>query len=178
MRSRDSVCLDPQTADSRVPNSSSRKTSLLPDPQGKPDTLEGSKQSHTEPQGAGGNHAAFPHQPSGSDRAPCPAAPHLSRASPDILEQRQLLPLGFPHCPSMSPPCSYLDTESSSSDELFCRCHRPYCEICFQSSSDSSDSGSSDTDPDPAGGLASWEKLWARSKPIVNFKDNLKPTLV
>ncbi|XP_044944367.1 probable G-protein coupled receptor 156 isoform X2 [Mustela putorius furo] len=178
VRSRDSVCLDPQTADSRVPNSSSRKTSLLPDPQGKPDTLEGSKQSHTEPQGAGGNHAAFPHQPSGSDRAPCPAAPHLSRASPDILEQRQLLPLGFPHCPSMSPPCSYLDTESSSSDELFCRCHRPYCEICFQSSSDSSDSGSSDTDPDPAGGLASWEKLWARSKPIVNFKDNLKPTLV
>ncbi|XP_047581980.1 probable G-protein coupled receptor 156 isoform X2 [Lutra lutra] len=178
VRSRDSVCLDPQTADSRVPNSSSRKTSLLPDPQGKPDTLEGSKQSHTEPQGAGGSHAAFPHQPSGSDRASYPAAPHLSRASPDILEQRQLLPLGFPRCPSMSPPCSYLDTESSSSDELFCRCHRPYCEICFQSSSDSSDSGSSDTDPDPAGGLASWEKLWARSKPIVNFKDDLKPTLV
>ncbi|XP_032708216.1 probable G-protein coupled receptor 156 isoform X3 [Lontra canadensis] len=178
VRSRDSVCLDPQTADSRVPNSSSRKTSLLPDPQGKPDTLEGSKQSHTEPQGAGGSHATFPHQPSGSDRAPCPAAPHLSRASPDILEQRQLLPLGFPRCPSMSPPCSYLDTESSSSDELFCRCHRPYCEICFQSSSDSSDSGSSDTDPDPARGLASWEKLWARSKPIVNFKDDLKPTLV
>lgn len=178
VRSRDSVCLDPQTADSRVPNSSSRKTSLLPDPQGKPDTLEGSKQSHTEPQGAGGNHAAFPHQPSGSDWAPCPAAPHLSRASPDILEQRQLLPLGFPRCLSMSPPCSYLDTESSSSDELFCRCHRPYCEICFQSSSDSSDSGSSDTDPDTAGGLASWEKLWARSKPIVNFKDDLKPTLV
>ncbi|XP_045859542.1 probable G-protein coupled receptor 156 isoform X3 [Meles meles] len=178
VHSRDSVCLDPQTADSRVPNPSSRKTSLLPDPQGKPDTLEGTKQSHTEPQGAGGSHAAFSHQPSGFDLAPCPAAPHLSRASPDILEQRQLLPLGFPRCPSMSPPCSYLDTESSSSEELFCRCHRPYCEICFQSSSDSSDSGSSDTDPDPTGGLASWEKLWARSQPIVNFKDDLKPTLV
>ncbi|XP_004403581.1 PREDICTED: probable G-protein coupled receptor 156 isoform X1 [Odobenus rosmarus divergens] len=178
VHNRDSDCPDPQTADSRVPNPSSRKTSLLPDPQGKPGTVEGSKQSQTEPQGARGSHAAFPHQPSGSDWAPGPAAPHLSRASPDIPEQRQLLPLGFPRSPSMSPPCNYLDTESSSSDEFFCHCHRPYCEICFQSSSDSSDSGSSDSDPDPARGLASWEKLWARSKPIVNFKDDLKPTLV
>ncbi|XP_006742239.1 probable G-protein coupled receptor 156 [Leptonychotes weddellii] len=178
VHNRDSDCPDPQTADSRVPNPSSRKTSLLPDPQGKPGTVEGSKQSQTEPQGARGSHVAFPHQPSGSDQAPSPTAPHLSRASPDIPEQRQLLPLGFPRCPSMSPPCNYLDTESSSSDEFFCRCHRPYCEICFQSSSDSSDSGSSDSDPDPAGGLASWEKLWAHSKPIVNFKDDLKPTLV
>ncbi|XP_034515017.1 probable G-protein coupled receptor 156 isoform X3 [Ailuropoda melanoleuca] len=178
VHNRDSACLDPQTADSRVPKPSSRKTSLLPDPQGKLGTMEGSKQSQTEPQGATGSHAAFPHQPSGSDWASCPTAPHLSRASPDVPEQQLLLPLGFPHCPSVSSPCNYLDTESSSSDEFFCRCHRPYCEICFQSSSDSSDSGSSDSDPDPAGGLASWEKLWARSKPIVNFKDDLKPTLV
>uniref|UniRef100_A0A452QHC5 G protein-coupled receptor 156 n=1 Tax=Ursus americanus TaxID=9643 RepID=A0A452QHC5_URSAM len=178
VHNRDSACLDPQTADSRVPKPSSRKTSLPPDPQVKLGTMEVSKQSQTEPQGATGSHAAFSHQPSGSDRAPCPTAPHLSRASPDVPEQQLLLPLGFPHCPSMSSPCNYLDTESSSSDEFFCHCHRPYCEICFQSSSDSSDSGSSDSDPDPAGGLASWEKLWAHSKPIVNFKDDLKPTLV
>ncbi|XP_058587254.1 probable G-protein coupled receptor 156 isoform X2 [Neofelis nebulosa] len=178
VQNRDSLCLDPQTAGSRAPKPSSRKPSLFPDPQGKPGTLERSKQSQTEPQGTRGSQAAFAHQPSGSDQAQRPAAPHLSRASPDVPEQWQLLSLGFPDCPSMSSPCNYLDTESSSSDEFFCHCHRPYCEICFQSSSDSSDSGSSDSDPDPAGGLASWEKLWAHSKPIVNFKEDLKPTLV
>ncbi|KAK2497645.1 hypothetical protein MC885_007444 [Smutsia gigantea] len=174
-QNRDSPCLDPQTADSRVPTPSSRKPLLLPDSQGKPGTLEGSKQSQTEPQGAGGNCAAFPYQPSSPGQAQCPSVSHLSRASPDLPEQQAP---GPPGCPSLYCPCSYLETESSSSDELFCRCHRHYCEICFQSSSDSSDSGSSDSDPEPAGGLASWEKLWAHSKPIVNFKDDLKPTLV
>ncbi|XP_039104806.1 probable G-protein coupled receptor 156 isoform X2 [Hyaena hyaena] len=178
VQNRDSSCLDPQTAGSRAPKPFSRKPSLFPDLQGKLGTLEGSKQSQTEPQGTMGSQAAFAHQPSGSDHAQGPATPHLFRASPDVAEQRQLVPLGFPGCPSMSSPCNYLDTESSSSDEFFCRCHRPYCEICFQSSSDSSDSGSSDSDPDPAGGLASWEKLRAHSKPIVNFKEDLKPTLV
>ncbi|XP_036208463.1 probable G-protein coupled receptor 156 [Myotis myotis] len=169
----DSLCLDPQTADSREP--SSKKLSLLPDPQGKPGIQEDSKQCQAELQGAGRSCAAFPHQPSGSGRARCPTGP---RRSPDLPEQRQLHSLRSPGCLSLSSPRSYLDTESSSSDEFFCHCHRPYCEICFQSSSDSSDSGSSDSDPEHAGGVASWEKLWARSKPIVNFKDDLKPTLV
>ncbi|KAL2805044.1 putative G-protein coupled receptor 156 isoform 1 [Daubentonia madagascariensis] len=172
----DSPSLVPQTADSRVPRPSSKKPTLLPDPQGRPSTLEGNKQSQTDPQGAGGSHAVFPYQPSGSGRAQSPAAPSLSRASPDLPEQWQLRPPASPGCPSLSSQYDYFDTESSSSDEFFCRCHRPYCEICFQSSSDSSDT--SDTDPEPARGLASWEKLWARSKPIVNFKDDLKPTLV
>ncbi|KAM5276435.1 putative G-protein coupled receptor 156 isoform 1-T2 [Hipposideros larvatus] len=174
VQNRDILCLDPQTADSRVPFP--RKPLLLPDPQGKPGILEDSKQHQTEPQGARRSRAAFPHQPSGSGQAQCSTAPRLSTASPDLPEQQQLQFPGTPGCPLSS--CNYLDTESSSSDEFFCRCHRPYCEICFQSSSDSSDSGSSDTDPEDAGGLASWEKLWARSKPIVNFKDDLKPTLV
>ncbi|XP_008144865.2 probable G-protein coupled receptor 156 isoform X1 [Eptesicus fuscus] len=173
VQNRDSLCLDPQTADPRVP--SSKKLSLLSDPQGKPGSLEDSKQCQAEPQGAGRSCAAFPHQPPGSGRAQCPAGPRLS---PDLPEQRQLHSLRSAGCLSLSSPRNYLDTESSSSDEFFCHCHRPYCEICFQSSSDSSDSGSSDSDPEHAGGLASWEKLWARSKPIVNFKDDLKPTLV
>ncbi|XP_057553977.1 probable G-protein coupled receptor 156 isoform X2 [Hippopotamus amphibius kiboko] len=178
VRDRDSRCLDPQPAGSRVARPSSGKPLLLPAPPGKPGSPEGSRKCQTEPQGAEGSRAAFPYQPSGSGRALCPAAPPLSRASPDLPEQQLRQSPGSPGCPSLSSPCSYLDTESSSSDEVFCRCHRPYCEICFQSSSDSSDSGSSDTDPEPAGGLASWEKLWTRSKPIVNFKDDLKPTLV
>ncbi|XP_008512851.2 probable G-protein coupled receptor 156 isoform X2 [Equus przewalskii] len=170
--------LHSQTAHSRIPRPSSRKPLLLPDPQGKPGTLEGNKLSQPECPGVGGSRVAFPHQASGSSQAPCPVPPHLSRALPDLPKQWQLQPPGSPGCPSLSSPCNYLDTESSSSDEFFCRCHRPYCEICFESSSDSSDSGSSDTDLEPAGRLASWEKLWARSKPIVNFKDDLKPTLV
>ncbi|XP_066890625.1 probable G-protein coupled receptor 156 isoform X2 [Kogia breviceps] len=176
VQDRDSPCLDPQTADSRVARPSCGKPLLLPVPQGKPDSPEGSKQCQTEPQRAEGSHAALSHQPSGPGRALCPAAPRRARASPDLPEL-QWSPAP-PGCPSLSPLCSYLDTESSSSDEFFCRCHRPYCDICFQSSSDSSDRGSSDSDPEPAGRLASWEKLWARSKPIVNFKDDLKPTLV
>lgn len=176
VQNRDSLSLDPQTADLRVP--SSKKPSLLSDPQGKPGTLKDSKQCQPEPQGTGRSHAAFPHQPPSSDHAQCPAGPPLSRASPDLPEQQQPRSPGSPDCPSLFSPCNYFDTESSSSDEFFCHCHRPYCEICFQSSSDSSDSGSSDTDPEHAGGLASWEKLWARSKPVVNFKDDLKPTLV
>ncbi|MBZ3880302.1 putative G-protein coupled receptor 156 [Sciurus carolinensis] len=176
VQSGDNPRLYLQTADSKLLRLSSRNPSLLPDPQGRPGPLEGSK-GQTELQGAEESHAAFPHQPSASAQAQSPTASRLPH-SPDLPEQQQLWPPGFPGCPFLSSQCNYLDTESSSSDEFFCRCHRPYCEICFQSSSDSSDSGTSDTDPEPSGGLASWEKLWARSKPIVNFKDDLKPTLV
>lgn len=171
VQNRGSASLAPQSAEPRAPRPSSGKTSLPADPQGKPGPPQGGKQSGTEPRGPSGGQTACPYRPPGPDQAQYPAAPHLSRAAPGVPERWQLLAPGSVRGP-------YLDTESSSSDELFCRCHRPYCEICFQSSSDSSGSGSSDSDPDPAGGLASWEKLWARSKPIVNFKDDLKPTLV
>ncbi|XP_007532160.1 probable G-protein coupled receptor 156 [Erinaceus europaeus] len=178
VHSRDSANLGPQTTDSRVPRDFSRKFSLFSDPQGKPTSTEGSIQGQAEPQGGRESRTTFPHQPSGSSLAPCTTTPCLPRASEDLLEKRQLQPLVLPDCPPLPSPSNYLDTDSSSSDEFFCHCHRPYCEICFQSSSDSSDSGSSDTDLEPTRGLASWEKLWARSKPIVNFKDDLKPTLV
>ncbi|XP_004373708.1 probable G-protein coupled receptor 156 isoform X1 [Trichechus manatus latirostris] len=175
----ESCSQDHRAAHPRVPRPTSRKSSLLPpDPRGRPGALEDSNQGQTEPQRAGRSGAAFPHRLSGSGPAESPSSPLLPRASADLPEQQQLQPSGSPACLSLSSPCSYLDTESSSSDEFFCHCHRPYCEICFQSSSDSSESGMSNTNPEPAGGLASWEKLWARSKPIVNFKDDLKPTLV
>ncbi|XP_021118720.1 probable G-protein coupled receptor 156 isoform X3 [Heterocephalus glaber] len=173
IQSGDSPGLDHQTTDCKVQRPSSRKASLLPDPQER----LGSKQGQAEPQGARASSAAFPPQPSASAWAQGPMSPYLS-TSPVLPKQQQLQLPGAPGSPSLSSQCNYLDTESSSSDEFFCHCHRPYCEICFQSSSDSSDSGTSDTDPEPAAGLASWEKLWAHSKPIVNFKDDLKPTLV
>ncbi|XP_069884817.1 probable G-protein coupled receptor 156 [Dipodomys merriami] len=166
-----------QTADTKIPRPSSTKPSPLPDSPGKPSTLEGVKQCQTgSPEGMG-HHTAFLHQPSVSTQAQRPSVPRLSHSSDPPGWQQLQLP-GSSIWPSLSAHCNYLDTESSSSDEFFCRCHRPYCEICFQSSSDSSDSDTSDTDPELARGLASWEKLWAHSKPIVNFKDDLKPTLV
>ncbi|XP_073165619.1 probable G-protein coupled receptor 156 isoform X4 [Lepidochelys kempii] len=75
--------------------------------------------------------------------------------------------------------CLYPDSDSSSSsEEMFSCCHKPHCEICFHSPGDSSDSCTTDTDPEPSGSLAHWAKLYGRPQPIVNFKDDLKPTLV
>ncbi|XP_048201947.1 probable G-protein coupled receptor 156 isoform X2 [Perognathus longimembris pacificus] len=166
-----------QSANVKIPRLSSKKASPLPGPPGKLSTLEGIEQCQTESPEAMGHHAAFPHQPFSPTQAQRPTVPRVPHSS-DLPGQQQLQLPGSSLWPSMSAHCNYLDTESSSSDEFFCRCHRPYCEICFQSSSDSSDSDTSDTDPEPARGPASWEKLWAHSKPIVNFKDDLKPTLV
>ncbi|XP_067402104.1 probable G-protein coupled receptor 156 isoform X2 [Emydura macquarii macquarii] len=81
-----------------------------------------------------------------------------------------------PLVPSLS---FYPDSDSSSSsEEMLGCCQRPHCEICFHSPCDSSDSCTTDTDPEPDGSLAYWAKLYGRPQPIVNFKDDLKPTLV
>ncbi|XP_027291446.1 probable G-protein coupled receptor 156 isoform X1 [Cricetulus griseus] len=177
VQSRDSPKLDHQNARSKVPRSSSVKPSPPSDPHRRRSTLEGNKRCQTEPQGAGRCDVSGPWQPPASTLAQSLTAPCLP-SSPGLPKQRQPRPLASPGCPSLSSGCYNLDSESSSSDEFFCRCHRPYCEICFQSSLDSSDSDTSDSDLEQASELASWETLWARSKPVVNFKDDLKPTLV
>lgn len=177
VQNRDSPRLDHHNARSKEPRSSSVKPSPISAPHQRRGSLEGSKQCETEPQEARGYSVAFPRQPSASAPAQSSTAPCLS-SLPALPRQRQPLPLLSPGCPSLSSGCYNLDSESSSSDEFFCRCHRPYCEICFQSSLDSNDSDTSDSDLEQTSGLASWEKLLARSKPVVNFKDDLKPTLV
>ncbi|XP_043852052.1 probable G-protein coupled receptor 156 [Dromiciops gliroides] len=118
----------------------------------------------------------FPNQSSCSSQV----APLLSSNPQNLLrlerpQRRQLSGMDWPALPSL---CDYADSESSSSDEPFCRCHRPYCDICFQSSGDSGDSSTSEDDPEPPQGTAHWAKLYARSHPIVNFREDLKPTLV
>ncbi|XP_027724227.1 probable G-protein coupled receptor 156 [Vombatus ursinus] len=119
----------------------------------------------------------FPNQSSCSASVENQVASLLSSDPSNLLrlERPQLSGMGWPALPSL---CDYGDSESSSSDEPFCRCHRPYCDICFQSSSDSGDSSSSENDPEPPQGTAHWAKLYARSHPIVNFREDLKPTLV
>ncbi|XP_008841126.1 probable G-protein coupled receptor 156 [Nannospalax galili] len=173
----DNPSLDLQSTASKLPRSFSIKPLPLSDPHSRLGALDGSKQCQTKLQGAAGCDATFPCQPSASSKAQSPIVPCLP-PSPGLPGQLQPRPPVYPGRPSLSSQCNFLDTESSSSDEFFCRCHRPYCEICFQSSLDSSDSDTSDSGPEPAGGLASREKLWACSKPVVNFKDDLKPTLV
>ncbi|XP_049641846.1 probable G-protein coupled receptor 156 isoform X2 [Suncus etruscus] len=169
VQNREAPNLDAQTTTSRVPRRSSRKPVLHSGSQGKLVTLDSSRSGQVQLQAFESSTSTFPCQPSGTGQAQSPTS-----ASLDL----QLQPLESPRGPRLPFPGNYFDTESSSSDEFFCHCHRPYCEICFQSSSDSSDSGSSETDPEQTAGLSSWEKHWSHSKPVVNFKDDLKPTLV
>ncbi|NXG34131.1 GP156 protein, partial [Dromaius novaehollandiae] len=80
----------------------------------------------------------------------------------------------FPHS-----LCYYPDSDSSSSsEEMFHCCHRPYCELCFQGPLDSLDSSSTDMDTEPGGSAGRWAEHRGRPQPIVNFKEDLKPTFV
>uniref|UniRef100_A0A6I8NB83 G-protein coupled receptors family 3 profile domain-containing protein n=1 Tax=Ornithorhynchus anatinus TaxID=9258 RepID=A0A6I8NB83_ORNAN len=87
------------------------------------------------------------------------------------------LPLGTPRFfPAPEPwpwaaPGGCPDSGSgSSSDEWSCRRPGLYCEVCFRRCPSSSDDtpSESDPDPDPTG----------RPAPLVNFKEDLTPTLV
>ncbi|XP_053483862.1 probable G-protein coupled receptor 156 [Ictalurus furcatus] len=65
----------------------------------------------------------------------------------------------------------YSDSESSSSED-YCYYHRPYCEACMHSPYASSDSSSSETSD------SEYTELDHSSHPVVNFKEDLKPTFV
>ncbi|NWJ00494.1 GP156 protein, partial [Crypturellus undulatus] len=94
---------------------------------------------------------------------------HLLPAQQDALRE--------PAQPFLHSPCYYPDSDSSSSsEEMFHCCHRPYCELCFQGPLDSLDSSSTDTEPDGSAGC--WADRHGRPQPIVNFKEDLKPTFV
>ncbi|NWI93574.1 GP156 protein, partial [Pitta sordida] len=66
------------------------------------------------------------------------------------------------------------DSSSSSSEEMFHGCHRPCCEVCFQSPRGSLDSTDTDTDTEPS----DCAEHRSGPQPVVNFKDDLKPTFV
>uniref|UniRef100_A0A8B9Q0J5 G protein-coupled receptor 156 n=1 Tax=Apteryx owenii TaxID=8824 RepID=A0A8B9Q0J5_APTOW len=84
-----------------------------------------------------------------------------------------------PTQPFLHSPCYYPDSDSSSSsEEMFHCCHRPYCELCFQGPLDSLDNSSTDTDTEPGGSAGRWAEHHGRPQPIVNFKEDLEPTFV
>ncbi|XP_026712679.1 probable G-protein coupled receptor 156 [Athene cunicularia] len=70
------------------------------------------------------------------------------------------------------------DSSSSSSEEMFHGCHRPCCELCFQSPRGSLGSSSTDTDTEPSGCAGHRTEHHGGPQPVVNFKEDLKPTFV
>ncbi|KAM9320418.1 LOW QUALITY PROTEIN: putative G-protein coupled receptor 156 [Gastrophryne carolinensis] len=67
-------------------------------------------------------------------------------------------------------PISELDT--SSSEETLCYCHRPYCDICAPTFE------SSDSEAEHGDDLQGWVRHPSVSRPVVNFNEDLQPTLV
>ncbi|XP_069744586.1 probable G-protein coupled receptor 156 [Narcine bancroftii] len=70
----------------------------------------------------------------------------------------------------------YSDSVSSSSDETFCCYHSSCCEVCCQTSCASSTSETSDSEECNAS--FNWSQKHFHHHPIVNFKEDLKPTFV
>ncbi|NXL30643.1 GP156 protein, partial [Glaucidium brasilianum] len=70
------------------------------------------------------------------------------------------------------------DSSSSSSEEMFHGCHRPCCELCFQSPHGSLGSSSTDTDTEPSDCAGHRTEHHGGPQPVVNFKEDLKPTFV
>ncbi|NXQ99640.1 GP156 protein, partial [Sagittarius serpentarius] len=111
-----------------------------------------------------------------------PGWPESQGASPSISrEQRrwQGTPRG-PAEPSLRSLYYYPDSDSSSSssEEMFHGCHRPCCEVCFQSPRGSLGSSSTDTDTEPSGCTGHRTENHGGPQPVVNFKEDLKPTFV
>jgi len=118
----------------------------------------------------------------------CPGWPESQGASPCIPREqrrRQGTPRG-PAEPSLRSLYYYPDSDSSSSssssEEMFHGCHRPCCEVCFQSPRGSLGSSSTDTDTDtdtePSSCAGHRTEHHGGPQPMVNFKEDLKPTFV
>ncbi|XP_066455346.1 probable G-protein coupled receptor 156 [Eleutherodactylus coqui] len=68
------------------------------------------------------------------------------------------------------------ESDSSSSEETFCYCHRPYCDMCSPNICDSSDSCNTDTET--ADDLHGWPGHHRNMRTVINFKEDLTPTFV
>ncbi|XP_030807213.1 probable G-protein coupled receptor 156 isoform X3 [Camarhynchus parvulus] len=98
---------------------------------------------------------------------------------PQEQRRRQGTPRG-PAEPSLRSLYYYPDSDSSSSssEEVFHGCHRPCCEVCFQSPCGSLDSSSTDTDTESSDCEDHQTEHHGGPQPVVNFNEDLKPTFV
>ncbi|XP_039574121.1 probable G-protein coupled receptor 156 [Passer montanus] len=109
--------------------------------------------------------------------------PESQGASPCIPQERrrrQGTPRGSAE-PSLRSLYYYPDSDSSSSsssEEMFHGCHRPCCEVCFQNPRGSLDSSSTDTETEPSDCEDHQTEHHGGPQPVVNFKEDLKPTFV
>ncbi|NXJ30234.1 GP156 protein, partial [Dicrurus megarhynchus] len=107
-----------------------------------------------------------------------PESQGASSCIPQEQQRWQGTPRG-PAEPSLRSLYYYPDSDSSSSsEEMFHGCHRPCCEVCFQSPRGSLDSSSTDTDTEPSDCEDPQTEHRGGPQPVVNFKDDLKPTFV
>lgn len=100
-----------------------------------------------------------------------------------LQDWRQWSSLGVPAHPILHSLYHYPDSDSSSSsEEVFPCCHRPCCQLCLQSPrgslGSSSSSSSTETDTEPGGAVGCWLEPQGKTQPVVNFKEDLKPTFV
>ncbi|XP_009870724.1 PREDICTED: probable G-protein coupled receptor 156 [Apaloderma vittatum] len=97
-------------------------------------------------------------------------------------QQRWQSSLRGPAEPSLRSLYYYPDSDSSSSssseEEMLHGCHRPCCEVCFQSPRGSLGSSSTDTDTEPGSCMGRRTEHHSGPQPVVNFKEDLKPTFV
>lgn len=104
------------------------------------------------------------------------------RRNTSLQDWRQQSSLGVPARPILHSLYHYPDSDSSSSsEEVFPCCHRPCCQLCLQSprgSLGSSSSSSTETDMEPGGAVGCWLEPQGKTQPVVNFKEDLKPTFV
>ncbi|XP_074890498.1 putative G-protein coupled receptor 156 [Buteo buteo] len=114
-----------------------------------------------------------------------PGWPESRDASPCIPRERRRRWRGAPRGPAEPSlrslyyyPDSDSSSSSSSSEEMFHGCHRPCCEVCFQSPRGSLGSSSTDTDTEPSGRAGHRTEQHGGPQPVVNFKEDLKPTFV
>ncbi|KAF1554298.1 hypothetical protein FQV10_0015463, partial [Eudyptes schlegeli] len=112
-----------------------------------------------------------------------PGWPESQGASPCIPREQQWRwegALRGPAEPSLHSLYYYPDSDSSSSssEEMFHGCNRPCCEVCFQSPCGSLGSSSTDTDTEPSGHAGHRTEHHSGLQPVVNFKEDLKPTFV
>ncbi|XP_073433075.1 probable G-protein coupled receptor 156 isoform X1 [Dendrobates tinctorius] len=68
------------------------------------------------------------------------------------------------------------ETDSSSSEETLCYCHRQYCDMCSPHTCDSSDSCNTDTETTDQ--LYGWPDQLRTTRMVINFKEDLTPTFV
>ncbi|XP_065532185.1 probable G-protein coupled receptor 156 [Lathamus discolor] len=127
--------------------------------------------------------------PSATSGEPClqpegrPRWPESQGSSLCILreQRRRQGTLRGPAEPSLRSLYYYPDSDSSSSsssEEMFHGCHRPCCEVCFQSPRGSLGSSSTDTDTEPSSCTGHRTQHQSGPQPVVNFKEDLKPTFV